>query len=133
MQSPGRILILDDEQRWRDAQCSILQSGGFQADATGTVSQAWELLNENVYHLVILDLSLLSGDGHNADGMLFLSELHERGYLSTVKVIILSAYCTMEYMRKAYRYGVEDVLSKDEFFGDSSEFVERVRQILAGR
>src|ERR1700759_663775 len=109
-----------------------MQSPGFQADATDTVSQAWELLNENVYHLVVLDLSLLSGDGHNADGMLFLSELHERGYLRAIKVIILSAYCTMEYMRKAFKqYRVEDVLSKDEFFGDSSEFVERVRQILA--
>jgi CheY-like chemotaxis protein len=130
MSRQGRILVMDDDPRWRDALSDVLRRSGFHVDTAANSSQAWNLLSSGFYHLLILDIRMEDTDTTNVEGMEVLRDL---GSLREVtQVIVLSAYGTKEQMRTAFRqYNVADFQSKDEF--DDNAFVETVRQVFAER
>jgi CheY-like chemotaxis protein len=130
MSNKGRILVLEDEQKWQDALGSILREAGFAADIAGSVAEAKKLLGESLYHLLILDISMLPGDIHNDEGLVFLDELNEGNLLGAAAVIVLTGNPTIERLRKAFkRYKVADFLLKHDF--DPSVFVKQVEQTFA--
>src|SRR5689334_20153432 len=63
----GRVLIVDDEPRWREELVETLQEGGFHAEAIPTVHQALQRLSNTFFHLLILDIRMDNGysDGTN--------------------------------------------------------------------
>lgn len=127
MSRKGHILVLDDEERWRDALVGILTQADFSVDAAGSTKEAKQLLSKSVYHLAVLDLSMLPGDGSNEEGMVLLGELDEDNLLGAMEVIVLTGYETVARLRKAFkRYKVADFLLKDEF--DPTDFVSQVEQ-----
>lgn len=126
----GRVLVVDDEERWRDALSSTLQRGGFHVDSAATTVQALEYLDNTFYHLVVLDIRMEDGDQSNSEGMNLLGQLDEAGLAAAMEVIMLSAFGTKDQMRKAFaRHKVADFLSKDDF--DNVEFLKQVREIFA--
>lgn len=126
----GRVLVVDDEERWREAVSSSLRRGGFYADTAATTAEALEYVSKSYYHLVILDIRMEEGDGANEEGMNLLAQLDEIGLGASMEVIMLSAYGTKDQMRNAFaQYKVADFLSKDEF--DNLEFLKRVREIFS--
>jgi CheY-like chemotaxis protein len=129
MSRKGRILVLDDEERWRQAFVSILQQADFYVDAAASTQEAEELLSKSFYHLAILDISMLPGDGSDEGGIILLGTLDAANLLGEMKVIVVSAYGTMERMRKMFKqYKVADFQSKDDF--DPSEFISQVKQMF---
>ena len=71
-------------------------------------------------------------DPSNVEGLDLLKELRKRGLSDATKVIMLSAYGTIEYVRMAFTdYEVADFLSKDQFGG--KVFVSSVRQVFANK
>src|SRR5437588_4888884 len=59
---------------------------------------------------------MVNTDPNNKEGIDLLGELDKRGLSEATKVIILSAYGTLERMRTAFKdYKVADFLSKDKF------------------
>lgn len=132
MESSGRILIVEDHERWRHFLCRALQRAGFQTDAASTVAEAWELIRVNAYNLAVLDLSLSAEDGSNDDGFQLLRQLNEGGFLGAMRVVILTGFGTRAQMREAFMlHGASDFLNKMDF--DSDLFVRQVQQIIAGR
>lgn len=128
MDRQGRILILDDLEQWREQQVETLLKGGFYAESASTVDQALQRLNENYYHVLIVDIRLVEGDEGNKEGIDLLGELDKRGLSGTTTVIIHSAYGTPERMRKAFRYHkVADFLSKDNY----QDFLSNVQQVFS--
>jgi CheY-like chemotaxis protein len=129
MNRQGRILVVDDEARWRDELCSQLSRAGYTADSAGSVSGALQLIQERLYHVLVLDIRMVDGDKGNVEGMQFLDLLAELNYLEAVEIIMLSAYGSKAQMRTAFRrYRVADFQSKAEFSG--REFVGLVGQIF---
>ncbi len=131
MNKQGRILVVDDDEKWREELVETLQRGGFHADSASTTTEALEQLNETFYHLLVLDIRMVASDPSNIEGInLLLHELSKRGLSEATKVIMLSAYGTIELMRTSFReYKVVDFLSKDDF--DNQVFLENVRQVFA--
>ncbi len=122
----GRILIVDDEQQWREHLMGILNREGYTVEAASTAKDALNILQQGIYHLVILDIRLEDSDQSNRDGMILLESLRERGLNEATKIIMLSAHGTKEQMRTAFRdFSVVDFLSKDEF--TRQHFLENVR------
>lgn len=131
MSRQGRILIVEDEQRWRDALTNTLRKGGFQTEAVGTISEALECLKEEFYHLAILDIRMEDdSDPTDIEGMNLLRKLSEQGLTDAMGVVMLSGHGTTDQMREAFkRHNILDFLSKDQF--DNREFLAQVKEIFA--
>jgi DNA-binding response OmpR family regulator len=122
----GCILVVDDQPRWREQLVEILNSEGYTVEAVATAKEALNVLHQNIYHLLILDIRLEDNNQCNSDGMTLLRSLKERGLDEATKIIMLSAHGTREDMRIAFRdFNVADFLSKDDF--DRQHFLDNVR------
>jgi CheY-like chemotaxis protein len=53
-----RILVVDDEAKWREEFCDIFEHMGLEADEADGEEQAKKLLGERRYHLLVLDIFL---------------------------------------------------------------------------
>jgi CheY-like chemotaxis protein len=128
----GRVLIVDNLEKWREELIETLQRAGYYADSASSAPEALKSLYETLYHVMVLDIRMDEADQSqsNIDGILLLRELDKQGLSEATKVIMLSAYGTKELMRTSFReYKVVDFLSKDEF--NNQEFLEIVRQVFA--
>jgi CheY-like chemotaxis protein len=129
MSRKGRILVLDDEERWREAFVGILKQADFYVDAAASTEEADQFLKSSFYHLAILDISMLPGVGSDEMGMVLLGELDEANLLGAMEVIVVSAYGTLERMRKVFtQYKVADFQPKEDF--DPPVFVSQVKQMF---
>ncbi len=125
MHRQGRILIVDDVQKWREELVETLQRGGFYAEAVASIAEALHALDTSLYHLLILDIRMQETDQNNKEGINLLGELEKRGLSEAIKIVMLSAHGTPEYMHRAFRgHGVLDFLMKERF--DSQVFLDKV-------
>src|SRR5690242_6167820 len=110
----GRVLVMDDEERWREAVAETLRSGGLQVDTAATRQDAAEKLVSGFYHLLVIDIRMDEQDQANEDGMKLLRELD--GLQGGLATIVLSAYGRMDQMREAFgRLYVVDFIDKKSF------------------
>ncbi|MFL5655248.1 MAG: response regulator, partial [Ktedonobacteraceae bacterium] len=130
MNRRGRILIIDDAEDWCEELTEILQREGFHAASAPTITKALELLDDAIYHVLVVDIRLNEADQTNEDGINLLKELDKRGLSEATKVIMLSAYGTKERTRTAFKdYQVADFLYKEEF--KKTQFLESVTNVFA--
>jgi CheY-like chemotaxis protein len=54
----SRVLIIDDEQEWREAFEEVFTGTGWDADSVADIGSAKELLKTNIYKLIVLDIFL---------------------------------------------------------------------------
>ncbi len=100
-----RILVVDDEESIRIVLSGGLERGGYQVDSAGSVEEARELLNENRYFLVYLDITLPDGSGFD-----LLESIKKRS--SPPSVVIMTAQATMKNAISAMREGAFDYITK---------------------
>src|SRR3989440_293155 len=134
MKRKGNILIVDDLEKWREELVESLERSGYAADSASTGPEALKKLHQKIYHIVVLDIRMDEVDQNSLeskmDGITLLRELEKQGLSEATKVIMLSAYGTIELMRTSFReYKVVDFLSKDDF--DNQVFLENVRQVFS--
>lgn len=72
-----RVLILEDEIRIQDMLSAALQKRGYTPSKAYRVDEAWVLVGEYCFNLLIIDLNI---NGDKDAGMIFLRELNECGY-----------------------------------------------------
>jgi CheY-like chemotaxis protein len=129
MNRQGRILVVDDLEKWRQELVETLQRAGFYADSAATTREVLERLDETFYHLLLLDIRLVDADAKNQEGIDLLAELDRRKLSEAIKVIILSAYGTQDQMRTVFKvHRVVDFLSKDKF--SRKALLDSVRQVF---
>ncbi len=125
----ARVLIMDDLQQWQEQLVEVLRSNNFYADSAPTAEQVLKRLEEDFYHVLVLDIRMNDADHTNVAGIQLLSSLRERGWNDAVKVIMLSAYGTQEQMRISFKdYDVADFVSKDQF--NNPNFLAIVQQVF---
>jgi len=64
-QDMHRVLIVEDDPVQRDAVARLLSSGDVQAIAVGTAAECLELLQEQTFDCMVLDLSLPDASGYS--------------------------------------------------------------------
>lgn len=130
MNRRGCVLIVDDDEDWCEELTEILQREGFQATSAPTIAKALELLDDAIYHVLVVDIRMNEADQANEDGINLLKELDSRGLSEATKVIMLSAYGTKERTRTAFKnFQVADFLFKEEF--KKPMFLESVGNVFA--
>jgi len=130
MARQGRILVLDDLPKWRDALVEILQRAGFYVEAVSSIPEALKRIEENFYHMLLLDVSLKDADPANQDGIGLLHTLKVRGLSEAMKVVMISEYGNKETTRNLFRaYEIADFVFKDHF--DEHELLQLVESVFS--
>jgi DNA-binding response OmpR family regulator len=105
-----RILVIDDEPRWRTVFQAALSEAGMEVDAVAGTAQAAELLRHRQYGLILLDVVL--GPGNNTlECQLFLDAV-ARGHPSIPIVAATGKHLEPPDVAAICRYGVVEFLYK---------------------
>ena len=100
-----RILLVDDEERFRTNLQKMLGAQGLGVKAAGSGAEALEELKRSPYDVIVLDIRMPGMDG--------LSTLKEIKRINPeVEVIILSGHASMDAAIEINRLGGYDYLMK---------------------
>jgi CheY-like chemotaxis protein len=102
---PIRVLIVDDEERFRATTAAILTKRGYAVTAAGSGEQALEEIRQDGIDVVILDVKMPGMDGTQA-----LREI--KRLKPEVSVIMLTGQGTPDAALAALRDGAFDYLTK---------------------
>lgn len=100
-----KILVVDDDGELRENIAEVLGGFGFETAVAGNGEEALALLGASEIDLVLLDL-VMPGMG----GMETLASIRRR--FPRVKVVMLTAFATVDNAVEAMRKGAEDYLPK---------------------
>src|SRR4051812_25566477 len=105
--SPGaaQVLVVDDEPDLRTLYELTLLREGYRVDAAGTLSEAWELLQDRRFDAVITDMRLPDGLGLQLLQRMLAEQRSER-------CIVMTAYGSAENAVEALKAGAFDYLTK---------------------
>ena len=120
-----KILIVDDERNIRLTLTGALDSIGLEVDAVFKGEEALQKLTEKSYDVMILDLRL-----PGMDGLAVLRQAADK--FKETKVIIITAYGTVEAVVEAMKLGAVDFLQKPFEPQEVREIVGRVLALPDG-
>lgn len=117
-----KVLIVDDEQIGREGLQAILSKGfpDLSIDQAKNGKMAVEMAGEYRPDLILMDIKMPGMDGLEA------VELISKDY-PDIKFVMVTAYDTFEYARKAIKLGVKDYLLKPS---KASEITATVGKVL---
>ncbi len=115
-----KILVVEDETSMRKALCNGLKKFGYAVDAAFDGEQALELIEINIYDLIVLDLNL-----PKIGGIEVLRTIRKTN--QELRVLILSAKAEVEDKIIGLDTGANDYLSKPFHF---KELEARIRALL---
>lgn len=116
MSSRPKILIVDDEERFRKTMRKLLSVRGLDAATAGGGTEALEELRRRDYDVVILDVRMPDMSGTEA-----LSEIKKID--ASIEVIIMTGYASMDTAAEITRLGGYDYLLKPY---DLDELIEKI-------
>lgn len=101
-----RILVVDDEELFREIVVQSLSSFNHQIDCVSNYNDALEMFHKHQYSLVILDFMLVS----NKTGLDLIKDSANR--LEDTQIIIVTGNPSMELAIEAFEHGVYDFFTK---------------------
>ncbi|MGD8454137.1 MAG: response regulator [Phycisphaerae bacterium] len=101
-----QALVLDDEQRYRDYLCRLLERSGLRARSTGCPLEARQLVEQQAIDLLIVDIRLSA----SIDGLQFADWARQQ--LRNVALIVITGYGCPEYERRSSELGALAYIEK---------------------
>lgn len=117
-----RILYVEDDVMVGKSTCQLLEYEKFQVDWAKTGLDALDLLFQQTYHLVLLDLGL-----PELDGIEVLNYIRHQMQDQQMGVIIISARDQGKDKVQGLRLGADDYLVKPYYF---DELLARIESVL---
>ncbi len=122
MNLPVRILVVDDEPPTLELVSQALRQASFEVDAASNGLEAVQKAQENLYEIVITEMSIAG-----LDGMGVLAHFHEH-FPETI-VIVLTSSGTVETAVDAMKSGAFDYLTKPAKIDELLLVVKRALQL----
>jgi CheY-like chemotaxis protein len=101
----NRILLVDDEETIRYVLKEALVSEGYKVDVARDAFQAMERFKISPYDLIITDIKM-----RGMDGIQLIREIKRSD--SNLKIVIITAYGSLETVKEAAKLGVVEMISK---------------------
>ncbi|MBI4008115.1 MAG: response regulator [Planctomycetes bacterium] len=117
-----RILFVDDEETLRLSIKQVLSEDGYEVITAKNGTEALELAHAEGFDLVITDLRM-----PGLSGLQLVSEIKKTDPLT--KVIVISAYGSMETVIEAMRLGVNDFVAKPFKVKSMKEIVTKILNV----
>lgn len=103
----GRILLVDDQELNRDVLARRLEKTGYQVSCAANGEQALQMLAEDDYDLLLLDIMM-----PDISGVEVLNRLRAQEDYQHIPVIMISALDDMETVNKCMEQGADDYIVK---------------------
>ncbi len=115
----NKILLVDDEETLRYVLSETLTSEGYSVDVAKNGFQALERFKSKPYDLLITDINM-----HGMDGLQLIREIKKNGL--DLKIIIITAYGSLEMVKEATRLGVTELISKPFKIKEIKDIITKV-------
>ena len=99
-----RILIIDDDKELSDITKDMLSDYEYEVDQAYSIEEAYEVLTNGIYDVILLDINLPDGEGYEV--------CRELRKVSTVPVIFASARTSVDDRVTGFEEGGDDYLPK---------------------
>lgn len=119
---PSSILVVDDHSLSRQILGSILTSSGYQVVGANDGQQAWELLQQRPFALLVADLQM-----PGLNGFELCRRVKETPEVRLTPVIIVTAADDIASRISAFEHGADDILPKPVI---NEELLARVSNLL---
>ena len=116
---PATILVVDDEQAYRDAIADVLRSRGHTVLVAGSAAEALGVLNTTTPELIMLDIMM-----PGVDGLTLLRHLASDPRFLAVPLIMASAKAMPADRFSAWERGASAYLTKPFTFEEITSSVE---------
>ncbi len=120
-QVKAKLLLVDDEERFRTTLSKRLKESGFSADTVGSGMDALEYLGKNPTDVVILDIKM-----PGLSGIETLAEIRKKHI--GVEVILLTGHADVPSAIEGMRLGAFDYLMKPH---DYEHLLEKIGEAHA--
>jgi CheY-like chemotaxis protein len=125
MDTPHKILIVEDEPDGQELVARMLSQVSVPVDVVGTAEDALELLEVNEYGAVVIDLAL-----PGMDGFQLLGHIRGDSELSGLTCVAMTAFHTPELKRQAIQDGFDAYFAKPL---DRTRFLGALDDIISGQ
>jgi DNA-binding NtrC family response regulator len=126
MNTPLKVLVLDDEPIVCKRLKPSLEKSGYEVEIFEDPQQALKRIDEKVFDIVVTDVRMEGIDGIQVmERVLAKSEL--------TKVIIITGYATVEMAREALAKGAFDFIAKPFKPNDLKEVMAKAAKALTSR
>lgn len=115
-----KILLLEDDSSLADGLCYSLKKNGYQVETAGSIKEAVEYLQKNLYNLLLLDVTLPDGTGFEICEMV-------RKRKNQVPIIFLTASDEEINVIRGLDSGGDDYITKPFKLG---ELLSRIHALL---
>jgi len=105
-----RVLVVDDSITTRSLEKSILEHAGYKVSLAVDGKQAWDMLQEHAFDLVVTDVEMPKMDGFELTALIKQSERLKR-----LPVIIVTSLAREEDRKRGIEVGAEAYIVKGQF------------------
>jgi DNA-binding NtrC family response regulator len=116
-----KLLIVEDEPDYLDLYCEYLNSEEYDLTTARTISQAFALLEQNEFEVVVTDLKMI-GFGNEYGGFDVLDKVKKIN--PSTKVIVITAYGAEDIAFKTMQHGASNIVYK------TPDHLERLKMIV---
>ena len=114
------ILVVEDDVKLNQIVCTYLDDNGYKSNGCLNPVEAYDLMYNNIYDLIISDIMMPEMDGYE-----FVQTLRETKY--TLPILMITAKSQLESLEEAFKLGVDDYMVKPLRL---EELVLRVKALL---
>ena len=119
-----KILIVDDEKRYRDEIGEYLIQNNFSVFKASLPSEAFEILQKNDIDIIILDIRL-----PEMDGIKVLKKVKES--FPGIEVIMVTGHGDMQRVIESMRFGANEFITKPFSLLDIQSAIKRTERFIA--
>ena len=121
MTANARVLVIDDDEDIQDLLYATLEDAGFIVDLAGDGTRGLQLIQDNEYDVVVLDINL-----PGLNGYALCRELRQHLHVS-VPILMLTLRSSVDERVEGLDAGADDYLTKPF---EISELLARLRAML---
>ncbi len=113
-----KVLLVDDEEDFLDVVAERMRARGIEVSTTTSATDALEMIEENSYDAIVMDLMMPELAGTEALRVI-------KNKKRELQVILLTGYVTLEQVVQARRLGAMDIIEKPP---DLDALIEKIRK-----
>ena len=115
-----KILLVEDDKALNQTVCMFLNNNGFEAKDAYDAEEAFDLMYENIFDLIISDIMMPGIDGYE-----FAKSVREVN--TEIPILFMTARDDFESKKKGFRAGIDDYMVKPV---DLEEMLLRIEALL---
>lgn len=123
MQREHRILVIDDDKAFTEIFSQVLASEGYSVEVAYSSEEALEVLKDDFFGLIIIDIGL-----PGMDGLELITKINKTD--PDMRKIILTGNSSMENITKALKGGAHEYLTKPVQIEEVKDVLRKQLEIL---